>query len=150
MERAARENPSSMLSIVGPPEATAAAIAERFKDVYVSNYNSPGHVSFACSKAVAPKLEQIIEGHGVIQMVRLGVAGGWHSPFMLPAVECFRESLAGVRFAAWSGILGYNVTSGLLGGPQDRPERLLAHLYSPEVLTTGTIGDIEQLKRLCG
>lgn len=103
MERAARENPSTMLSIVGPPDATAAAIAERIKDV---------HVTFACSTAVAPRLEQIIGDNGVIQMARLGVAGGWHSPFMLPAAECFREALAGVRFAAWSGILGDNVTGG--------------------------------------
>src|SRR5262245_5610042 len=39
LERAARENPSTMLSVVGLSDTTAAAIAGRFKDVYVSNYN---------------------------------------------------------------------------------------------------------------
>ena len=34
-----------MLSVGGLPDATAAAIAQRFKDVSVSTHNSPGHVS---------------------------------------------------------------------------------------------------------
>lgn len=131
MERAARENPSTMLSVVGLPAAKAAEFAGRLRDVYVSNYNSPGHVSFACSTKVAPSLEKMIEEHGVLHIERLRVAGGWHSPFMLPAVECLREALAGVRFAAWSGILGDNVSGALFSGPQDLPESLLAHLYSP-------------------
>jgi len=187
LERAARENPSTMLSVVGLTDAKAAGIAQRWPDVYVSNYNSPGHVSFACSTKVAASLEKMIEEEGVMHVVRLRVAGGWHSPFMLPAVECLRAALAGVRFTAWRGILGDNVTGGLFAGPEDLPERLLAHLYSPvrwvevvrtlegrgvrrfievgfdnqlskfvrfidrkaEALSTGTIGDIEQLERLC-
>lgn len=131
MERAARANPSTMLSVVGLSDGRAAEIAGRLKDVYVSNYNSPGHVSFACSTPAAPHLERMMEEQGVIQVVRLNVAGGWHSPFMLPAVECLREALAGVKFRGLSGMLGDNVTGALLAGPQDLPESLLAHLYSP-------------------
>ena len=131
LEQAARENPSTMLSVVGLPDRAAAAIAERIPDVYVSNHNSPGHVSFACSFEGASRLERALEAHGVIQVVRLAVAGGWHSPFMLPAVPCFRKALAGVRFVPWKGDLGDNVTGGLYAGPHELPDSLLSHLHTP-------------------
>lgn len=131
MESAARENPSTMLSVIGLPDSQAARIAQRWSDVYVSNYNGPGHVSFACSTEVAPNLEKALEEHGVMRIVRLGVAGGWHSPFMFPAVACLREALAEITFAPWTGLLGDNVTGAVVAGPQDLPATLLAHLYSP-------------------
>lgn len=87
----------SMLALVGASLEDARAIAEA-GGVTVANDNAPGQVVLSGSIDALDKTEQVASERGT-RVIRLDVAGAFHSPAMEPAVEPFRAALDEVEVA---------------------------------------------------
>ena len=81
----------SMLALVGASLEDATAIAEA-GGVTVANDNAPGQVVLSGSIDALDTTEQVATERGT-RVIRLDVAGAFHSPAMQPAVEPFRAAL---------------------------------------------------------
>ena len=81
----------SMLALVGASLEDAEAIAAD-GGVIVANDNAPGQVVLSGSLEALDATEQVAGERGT-RVIRLDVAGAFHSPAMEPAVEPFRAAL---------------------------------------------------------
>jgi [acyl-carrier-protein] S-malonyltransferase len=85
----------SMLALVGATLEDARAIADA-GGVIVANDNAPGQVVLSGSLDALDKTEAVAQERGT-RVIRLDVAGAFHSPAMAPAVEPFRAALDDVE-----------------------------------------------------
>jgi len=85
----------SMLALVGASFEDAEAIA-RQGGVVVANDNAPGQVVLSGSLEALDETERVANERGT-RVIRLDVAGAFHSPAMEPAVEPFRTALDAVE-----------------------------------------------------
>jgi [acyl-carrier-protein] S-malonyltransferase len=85
----------SMLALVGATLEDAREIAEA-GGVTVANDNAPGQVVLSGSLDALDRTEQVANERGT-RVIRLDVAGAFHSPAMEPAVEPFRAALDEVQ-----------------------------------------------------
>ena len=81
----------SMIALVGADAAEAAEIADA-AELTVANDNAPGQIVLAGDKASFDRAEEIAGERGK-RVIRLPVAGAFHSPAMAPAVAPFRAAL---------------------------------------------------------
>jgi [acyl-carrier-protein] S-malonyltransferase len=113
MARAAEQEPSGMVAVLGVDqdraEEAAAARRDHEGSLWVANLNAPGQIVMAGG---LDDLEWFAEHggeYGARRVVPLKVAGGFHSPFMEPAVELLAEAVDGVslgspRFPVWANL----------------------------------------------
>ena len=87
----------SMLALVGATLEDAQAIAQA-GGVIVANDNAPGQVVLSGSLEDLDKTEQVANERGT-RVIRLDVAGAFHSPAMEPSVAPFRAALDEVEIA---------------------------------------------------
>jgi len=87
----------SMLALVGASLEDATAIAEA-GGVTVANDNAPGQVVLSGSLDALDRTEAVAADRGT-RVIRLDVAGAFHSPAMEIAVEPFRAALDKVEVA---------------------------------------------------
>src|SRR3954452_13040386 len=85
----------SMLALVGATLEDARAIADA-GGVTLANDNAPGQVVLSGSVDALDKTEAVAQERGT-RVIRLDVAGAFHSPAMEPAVEPFRAALDAVE-----------------------------------------------------
>ncbi|HEY2635755.1 MAG TPA: ACP S-malonyltransferase [Solirubrobacteraceae bacterium] len=116
----------SMLALVGASLEDAQAIA-REGGVTVANDNAPGQVVLSGGLEALDRTEQLATERGT-RVIRLDVAGAFHSPAMAPAVEPFRAALDEVEISAPA----FPVFSCASAAPfQDVREELANALISP-------------------
>ena len=84
----------SMLALVGATLEDAQAIAGE-GGVTVANDNAPGQVVLSGALDALEKTEAVAQERGT-RVIRLDVAGAFHSPAMEPAAEPFRAALDAV------------------------------------------------------
>lgn len=127
MTGAADHEPSGMAAVIGTDlEATeSAALARRQMGgrLFVANINAPGQIVVAGGAEDLDWLEAEMPNLGIKRVIRLNVAGAFHSPFMEAAADRLAAALAGVeigpsRFPTWS-----NVTA-----EPHQPEHIKDHL----------------------
>ncbi|HEX6022082.1 MAG TPA: ACP S-malonyltransferase [Solirubrobacter sp.] len=87
----------SMLALVGATLEDAREIAAA-GGVTVANDNAPGQVVLSGELDALDQTEQIAADRGT-RVIRLDVAGAFHSPLMEPAVQPFRDALDGVEIS---------------------------------------------------
>jgi malonyl CoA-acyl carrier protein transacylase len=87
----------SMLALVGATLEDAREIADA-GGVVVANDNAPGQVVLSGSVDALDRTEEVATERGT-RVIRLDVAGAFHSPAMAPAVEPFRAALDEVEIA---------------------------------------------------
>jgi [acyl-carrier-protein] S-malonyltransferase len=104
MARAADLEPSGMAALIGGDADLAAQIVAKRRDgggqLEVANINGPGQVVVAGS---AEDIEWVAENArelGVRRVIRLKVAGAFHSRFMEPAADEVGEALSRVTFSS--------------------------------------------------
>ena len=104
MARAAEQESSGMVAVLGVDQDRAEEAAATRRDhegsLWVANLNAPGQIVMAGG---LDDLEWFAEHggeYGARRVVPLKVAGGFHSPFMEPAVELLAEAVDGVSFGA--------------------------------------------------
>jgi [acyl-carrier-protein] S-malonyltransferase len=88
---------SGMAAVLKLDAAAVEALCSRYEHVYPVNYNCPGQISVS---GLRPELDDFLaavkEAGG--RAVPLKVRGGFHSPFMQNAAECFKEALRDISF----------------------------------------------------
>jgi malonyl CoA-acyl carrier protein transacylase len=116
----------SMLALVGASLEDAREIAAQ-GGVAVANDNAPGQVVLSGSLDALDKTEQIA-GERNTRVIRLNVAGAFHSPAMEPSVAEFRAALDEVEL----GEPSFTVFSGASAAPfTDVREELVNALIKP-------------------
>lgn len=111
-----------MAAVVGlAPEQVEELIArwsaEGLKDLYAANINSPKQLVVSGTAAALTEAETRFKEAGAKRVIRLQVAGPFHSPLMAGAVEDFVTVLEKVNFrdpaiAIFSNVTGKKIFSG--------------------------------------
>ncbi len=129
MQAAADAADSGMSSVLGleldklEEVCRQATSDEHF--VRVANLLCPGNIAISGHTAAIEIAERLSVEAGAFKAVRLQVAGAFHTPIMLPAVEKLSAALQSVEFCATRVPVYSNVDSA----PHDQPDdfrRLLA------------------------
>ena len=111
-----------MSAVIGlAPEQVEALIAQwksnGLTDLYAANFNSPKQVVVSGSAAALEEAEKRFKEAGARRVLRLAVAGPFHSPFMKDAAEAFAATLDKVTFSdpvipLFSNVTGKQIQSG--------------------------------------
>lgn len=110
MAKAAASAPAGMAAIVKLPNETVEELASHYDAVYPVNYNCTGQLVCAGSTEELPKFYEEVKAAGG-RALPLKVGGGFHSPFMTPAVADFEKDLAQFDIQAPSLPIYANLTA---------------------------------------
>lgn len=129
MQRAAKENPSSMFAVIG---VDPGQLDEKKKKLgfYVANLNAPSQVVISVSNRNKEEIASQLEGAG-LRVVELGVSGGFHSPFIEPAQEDLRRAIEKICFSDAKIPIVSNVDALACTESSRIKENLLAQLVQP-------------------
>lgn len=115
MAGAADVESSGMAAVLGADlEAVEAVSLARRQDggrLFVANVNAPGQVVVAGGSEDLDWLEQEASAYGLKRVMRLKVAGAFHTPFMAAAANRVESALAGVGFGRPAFPIWSNVTA---------------------------------------
>ncbi|MEX1092453.1 MAG: ACP S-malonyltransferase, partial [Acidimicrobiia bacterium] len=127
MASAADLEPSGMAALIGADEALARKVVSESEAgggrLQIANLNAPGQVVVAGSTADLEWLEEHGKDYGVRRVIRLNVAGAFHSSFMSPAADQLAKVMADVSFA----VPGFDVFSNVSARPHE-PDTIDARL----------------------
>jgi len=111
-----------MAAVVGlTPEQTEELItkwkSEGLKDLFAANINSPKQLVVSGTAAALTEAEARFKEAGAKRVIRLQVAGPFHSPLMADALELFVPELEKISFrdpsiAVFSNVTGKKISSG--------------------------------------
>ena len=118
MQQACEENPGAMMAVMGQDAETLRKVSAEC-GIEVANFNTLEQTVLSGRKEGVDKAEQVLKQMGVRKMIRLNVAGAFHSALMAPAAKRLEEFLAGIRFTAPSMPVVSNVTGQPHGAPDD-------------------------------
>jgi [acyl-carrier-protein] S-malonyltransferase len=133
MHDAAEASPGAMTALVGiSPEEAAniCRVAGRGDVLTVANENSPKQTVISGSLAAIERAEAMAQSRRA-RVVRLKVAGAFHSPLMRPALDRVRAAVARLRFDAPSFPVATNAGGKLESHPFALRDLLARHLVSP-------------------
>jgi [acyl-carrier-protein] S-malonyltransferase len=133
MQAAGERRPGTMTALlgVGPEDATALCEEVRGDDVLiVANENSGQQVVLS---GTVPAIEraEALASQRKIRVVRLKVAGAFHSPLMEPAVEPLSAAIDASAFAPPRFPVAANVTGELVDDAEELRGLLKLHVVSP-------------------
>jgi [acyl-carrier-protein] S-malonyltransferase len=136
LREAAGGDPSAapgMAAIVGlaPPDVEAFIAQWGVKDLYAANINSPKQVAVSGTAAALTEAETRFKEAGAKRVIRLQVAGPFHSPLLVDAAEAFRPALEAVSFSDPKIALYSNVTGKLVASGAEAKKLALAQITSP-------------------
>ena len=131
MEQADPEGKGGMSAVLGLSEDVIEEVLNTTNNqVEIANLNSPGQIVISGDKeaidAVTPQLKE----QGAKRVIPLAVSGPFHSSFMKPQAEKFREVLADITVLPPEVPLLHNVTAQPETEPTEIKERLTEQLYS--------------------
>jgi malonyl CoA-acyl carrier protein transacylase len=115
MATAADREPSGMAAMIGTEVDLAEQVCSARRGqggrLFVANLNGPGQVVVAGGVEDLDWLESEGPRLGVRRVVRLKVAGAFHSPFMVSAARAVEEALSKVsvhapHFPVWANVTG--------------------------------------------
>ncbi len=128
MDKCCRQNPGGMAAVIGGAiEDIADACAESGIDI--ANYNCPGQTVISGCEAGLARACSILEGK-VLKVVRLTVAGAYHSRLMEPAAEAFGKVLEGVGIATPACMFAQNAVGGFVSRPDEIRDNLRRQVSS--------------------
>ena len=134
MAEAADAERSGMMAVIGIGSERAEEIAGIRRGeggrLVVANHNAPGQVVMAGGASDLDWLEENARSLRLRRVVRLAVAGAFHSDFMAPAARRVAEALGGVR----PGSAGFPVYSNVTARPVDEgrvAQTLVSQVCSP-------------------
>ena len=138
MQRAGEARPGTMTALLGTTPDDAEALcsevlrADPGSDavLLVANRNSPTQ-SVISGSVTAIERAEALAAERRIRVVRLNVAGAFHSPLMEPAVAAIVDELADLRLATPGFPIAENVSGALVSDPQELRSLLERHVISP-------------------
>jgi len=141
MQEAVPAGEGAMAAVLGADDATvAAACAEAAQGEVVEpvNYNAPGQLVIAGSRAAVERAMVAVKARGARRAVMLPVSAPFHSSLLKPAAERLAARLAGVPFATPAIPVLHNVDVAEHAAP-DEIRRALAQQAASPVRWTGTV-----------
>ncbi len=114
MAAAAAKAPAGMAAVVKLPNETVEELASHYSAVYPVNYNCTGQLVVAGSTEELPNFYEEVKAVGG-RALPLKVGGGFHSPFMTPAVAEFEKELAAFEIQTPSLPIYANLTAAPYG-----------------------------------
>jgi len=102
MQAAADASEGAMVSIIGLDDEIVHQLCEQAGEgdlLTPVNFNCPGQIVISGDKAACRRAKELAIKCGAIKVVRLEVAGAFHTEMMASAAEILREALAGCRIA---------------------------------------------------
>ena len=133
MHDASEASPGAMTALVGISPDDAAEIcrvAGRGDVLTVANENSPKQTVVSGSVAAIERAEDLARSRKA-RVLRLNVAGAFHSPLMRPALDRVRAAIARLRFDTPSMAVAPNAAGKLESHPYALRDLLSRHLVSP-------------------
>jgi [acyl-carrier-protein] S-malonyltransferase len=139
LREAAGGDPSAapgMAAVMGiAPDQVEALIAEwsaaGLKDLYAANINSPKQVAVSGTATALTEAETRFKDAGAKRVLRLQVAGPFHSPLMSDSAEAFRPILEAVTFNDPTIPLYSNVTGKRVASGEEAKKLALMQITSP-------------------
>jgi [acyl-carrier-protein] S-malonyltransferase len=133
MQAAADATPSGMLSVIAMDEAEVENLcreAGAVGRIEPANFLCPGNIAVSGDKAACEELERLVQDKGG-KIIRLAVAGAFHTEIMKPADENVARALARVelqppRLPVWS-----NVDARPHTDPREISELLVRQVVQP-------------------
>ncbi|MDR2160394.1 MAG: ACP S-malonyltransferase [Treponema sp.] len=128
--------PPGMAAVIGLAPAAALALIAQWNaggltDLYAANINSPGQIVAAGSAAALAEAERRFKEAGARRVIRLQVAGPFHSPLAAGAAEKFRPALEAAAFRDPLIPLYSNVTGRRIDTGEEARRLALAQITSP-------------------
>ena len=99
MAAAAARNPGGMVAVLGLDDVAVDELCAGVEQAWPANFNCPGQVVVSAAADHLEELEERATTAGARRVVRLPVAGAFHSPLVAPAVESLRGPLQATDFA---------------------------------------------------
>ena len=125
-----------MAAIVGlAPEQVEELIAkwtnEGVKDLYAANINSPKQLVVSGTAAALTEAETRFKEAGAKRVIRLQVAGPFHSPLIADAANDFSPTLESVKFSDPTIAIFSNVTGKKINSGDEAKKLALQQITSP-------------------
>jgi [acyl-carrier-protein] S-malonyltransferase len=122
-----------MAAVVGLAPADVEKLIAHWgvKDLYAANINSPKQVAVSGTAPALSEAETRFKEAGAKRVIRLQVAGPFHSPLLVDAAEAFRPALEAVSFNDPKAALYSNVTGKLVVSGAEAKKLALAQITSP-------------------
>ena len=131
-QAAADINGGGMAALLGADEAQAEAACEGGRDAcWLANDNAPGQMVLAGTEAGLEAATEAARAVGVRKVVRLDVAGAFHTPLMQAAADGFAAAVAGTDFTAPSVPVVSNADARACTDDDAWRNRLVEHLVRP-------------------
>lgn len=133
-EKIASENAGhapGMAAVLGLLPEQVSEVASKIKDAYAANLNSNKQTVVSGTDAALAELESAAKEAGARRVVRLKVAGPFHSPLMQEAADNFEKFLADVKFNDPKIPLFSNVTGKLATSGEEIKKNAVLHLTNP-------------------
>lgn len=131
------EAPSGMLAVIGVREQDLETVCDRIRLVgaplVVANYNAPGQFTVSGTEPALRAAEEQLAPLQPKRVVRLAVAGAWHSPEMRPAVAGLASLLREVRLQPARAPVVDNVSGEWLPDEPDACRAALARQVAEPV-----------------
>jgi len=112
-------------------ELIAGWTAQGLKDLYAANINSPKQLVVSGTAAALTEAETRFKDAGAKRIIRLQVAGPFHSPLMEDAALAFAPVLESVVFNNPAVPLYSNVTGGKITSGEEAKKLALRQITSP-------------------
>ncbi len=110
MQAACEENPGAMLAVMGMEGDALVKVAAE-AGCHVANFNSLVQTVLSGTAGSIDKAEALAGEAGAKRVIRLPVAGAFHSPLMQPAADTMAAFLANIDFAEEKVPVLSNVTA---------------------------------------
>jgi [acyl-carrier-protein] S-malonyltransferase len=127
-----------MAAVIGGDEAALASLCEEIGGVAPANVNAPGQIVVSGTDEALQALSERAKEIGARRVLRLNVAGPFHSPAMAPAAEAVSAALGGTEFREASVPVYTNVTAKPQSSASEL-SRMLVEQVTGRVLWADTI-----------
>jgi len=133
MQEASDAAPGGMTAVIGLPSQSAAevcAIAGRGDILELANENAPKQIVLSGSIPAIERAEELARSRGA-RVIRLRVAGAFHSPLMRSALKPVREAISHLTFRDPEIAVVPNVSGRPTREPSALRDQLSRHVISP-------------------
>lgn len=134
MQKACDENPSGMVSIIGLRRAAVEDLVRQASQrgvLGICNINSPIQIAVGGALEPLEEVEKLAAEAGAKKVVRLKVAGAFHTELMASARDALREKIEATAFGKPRFPVVSNVTANYTVDPMEMRDNLVQQLTSP-------------------
>ena len=134
MQKSCDERAGGMYAILGLQDDVVNQFCEDYQGpgiVMGANYNSPGQIVISGDLEAVDTVAALCQENGAKKVVKLNVAGAFHTPLMKGAAEEIREFARSLEFKPAHCPIFSNIDGQKIPHNIDFPEYLAQHMISP-------------------